>query len=170
MEAGCSEMEGFLAVVINMGLIQLPEIESYCSINWITTVPFFSRLFSFEQFEQIFWLLHVSPRDPDSPERRIGKVKMLLDLLVGNFKKSFAPGEKPFSRRDHGFRGRYGPKEYMPDKPTKYGIKAFTLAESEHGYVLDILVYTGSDTLASANSDYSTLPQPARVVLHLLAW
>jgi len=55
----------------------------------------------------------------------------------------------------------------MPDKPTKYGIKAFTLAESEHGYVLDILVYTGSDTLASANPDY-TLPQPPRVVLHLL--
>ena len=42
------------------------------------------------------------------------------------------------------------------------------MAESEHGYVLDILVYTGSDTLASANPDYSTLPQPARVVLHLL--
>ena len=62
-----------------------------------------------------------------------------------------------------GFRGRFGPKQYMPDKPTKYGIKAFTLAESEHGYVLDILVFTGSDTLASANPDYSTLPQPARV-------
>jgi len=162
-------MEGFLAVVINMGLIQLPEIESYWSTNWITTVPFFSRLFSRERFEQIFWLLHVSHGDPDSPERRIDKVKMLLDLLVGNFKKRFAPGRNlSVDETMVGFRGRFGPKQYMPDKPTKYGIKAFTLAESEHGYVLDILVYTGSDTLASANPDYSTLPQPARVVLHLL--
>jgi len=43
MEASYSEMEGFLAVVINMGLIQLPEIESYWSTNWITTVPFFTN-------------------------------------------------------------------------------------------------------------------------------
>ena len=57
----------------------------------------------------------------------------------------------------------------MPKKPTKYGIKAFTLAESEQGYILDILVYTGSDTLAHADSRYDSLPQPARVVMDVTA-
>ena len=33
--------------------------------------------------------------------------------------------------------------------------------------MLDILVYTGSDTLSTASPAYSSLPQPARVVLHL---
>jgi len=77
---------------------------------------------------------------------------MLLDLLVGNFRKSFAPGRNlSVDETMVGFHWRFGPKQYMPDKPTKYGIKAFTLAESEHRYVFDILLYTGSDTLASAN-------------------
>ena len=56
----------------------------------------------------------------------------------------------------------------MPNKPTKYGIKAFTLASSEHGYLLNILLYTGADTLSEANQDHAHLPQPARVVTHIL--
>ena len=67
-----------------------------------------------------------------------------------------------------GFRGRFGAKQYMPAKPTKYGIKAFTCAGSELSYVLNFLVYTGGDTLETPSSIYSTLSQPARIVLHLL--
>ena len=67
-----------------------------------------------------------------------------------------------------GFRGRFGAKQYIPSKPQKYGIKAFTMADSDRGYMLDILVYTGADTLINSDSRYSSYPQPARVVLHLL--
>ena len=162
-------MEALLAVVINMGLIQVPDIESYWSTNWISSIPFFSHLFARDRFEQIFWMLHVSRGDPGSEEKRIDKVKIILDLLVANFKKCFAP-ERNLSVDETmvGFKGRFGPKQYMPNKPTKYGIKTFTLADSKQGYVLDILVYTGGDTLDCASAEHSNLPQPARVVLHLL--
>lgn len=72
-------------------------------------------------------------------------------------------------RRWSGFMGGLALSSNMPKKPTKYGIKAFTLAESEQGYILDILVYTGSDTLAHADSRYDSLPQPARVVMDVTA-
>ena len=39
-----------------------------------------------------------------------------------------------------GFRGQFGAKQYIPNKPTKYGIKAFTLADSKNGYILDALI------------------------------
>ena len=67
-----------------------------------------------------------------------------------------------------GIRGRFGAKQYMPNKPTKYGIKAFTLASSDHGYMLNILLYTGADTLSHADPQYAQLPQPERVVRHLM--
>ena len=63
-----------------------------------------------------------------------------------------------------GFRGRFGAKQYIPNKPTKYGIKAFTLADSKNGYILDALIYTGADTLDLSDPQYSHLPQPARIV------
>ena len=56
----------------------------------------------------------------------------------------------------------------MPNKPIKYGVKAFTMADSTHGYILNILLYTGRDTLANKSSQYRDLPQPAQVVLHLV--
>ena len=90
----------------------------------------------------------------------------MLELLVANFQASYAPTRNlAVDETMVGFRGRFGPKQYMPKKPTKYGIKAFTLAESEQGYILDILVYTGRDTLDHADSQYANLPQPARVVM-----
>ena len=67
-----------------------------------------------------------------------------------------------------GFRGRFAPKQYIPSKPQKYGIKAFILADSANGYMLNIAVYTSADTLSKADPTYSTLSQPGQVVLHLL--
>ena len=50
-----------------------------------------------------------------------------------------------------GFCGRFGAKQYIPNKPTKYGVKAFTLADNLNDYILDILVYAGADTLQNAH-------------------
>ena len=58
-----------------------------------------------------------------------------------------------------GFRGRFGAKQYIPNKPTKYGIEAFTLADSKNGYIMDILLCTGGDTLDNSDSQQSHLPQ-----------
>jgi hypothetical protein len=33
------EMEGFLAIIVNMGLIQLPDIESYWNTSWVGHIP-----------------------------------------------------------------------------------------------------------------------------------
>ena len=164
-----TEMEGFFGVIINMGLIQLPNLEAYWSTSWTGRIPFFGMVFSRNRFQQIFWMLHVSTEDPQHPGKRINKVKDIVDILISNFQQSFKPGRNlAVDETMVGFRGRFGAKQYMPAKPTKYGIKAFTCADSELGYVLNILVYTGGDTLDIASSAYSTLPQPARIVLHLL--
>ena len=56
----------------------------------------------------------------------------------------------------------------MPKKPVKWGIKAFSLADSSNGYLLNILLYTGAETLFGTIEQFSALPQPARVVLHLV--
>ena len=161
-----AEMEGFFGVIINMGLIQLPTLESYWSSTWTGKIPFFSRAFPRNRFEQIFWMLHVSR---GSPGKKISKVKDVLDMLLANFQNSFVPDRNlSVDETMVGFRGRFGSKQYMPSKPTKYGIKVFTLADSTQGYIMKCLVYTGGDTLDEADLSHSMLPQPARIVLHLL--
>ena len=67
-----------------------------------------------------------------------------------------------------GFKGVVGFRQYCPLKPSKWGLKSFVLADSETGYVLDIIPYTGAETndifLYACDS---TLPQLARIVLAL---
>ena len=50
--------------------------------------------------------------------------------------------------------------QYMPQKPTKWSIKAFTLLSS--------LVYTGGQTLENADPTYQSLPQPVHVVMDVM--
>ena len=65
-----------------------------------------------------------------------------------------------------GFRGS---TQYTPNKPIKWGIKAFTLADAKTGYMLNILVYTGTQTLDHADPQFAHLPVLCRSVLHLVS-
>jgi hypothetical protein len=54
-----TEMKAFLGIIINMGLIPLPDIKESWSIQWMTRIKFFGDVMSRDRFLQIFWMLHV---------------------------------------------------------------------------------------------------------------
>ena len=140
------EMRAFFAIILNMRLIEAPTLEGYWTTAWESEIPFFRKVMSRDRFLQIFWMLHVG----DGP-RRADKVQALMDTLLGNFQSAYYPSQNvAVDETMVGFRGRFVARQYMPNKPTKYGIKAFTLASSEHGYMLNIQLYTGADTLTPA--------------------
>ena len=62
------------------------------------------------------------------------------------------------------FKGRLIFKQYMKDKPTKWGITVFVLADSPTGYVKRLQVYTGKG-LDNSGTDVELC---TRVVLYLL--
>jgi len=62
------------------------------------------------------------------------------------------------------FKSRLGFKQYMKDKPTKWGIKVFVLADSKSGYVKRIQIYTGKNSVLSKNE----VGLASNVVLELL--
>ena len=120
-----------------MGLIDIPTLEGYWSTSWESEIPFFRRVMPGDRFLQIFWMLFVG-----EGEGRVDKVKKLCDALITNFQANYKPSQNmAVDETMVGFRGRFGPKQYMPNKPVKYGIKAFTLASSDEGYLLNLLLY-----------------------------
>ena len=52
-------MKAFVGVILNMGIIQLQNLQDYCSTNPTSSIPFFRSVFSRDQFFQIFWMLHL---------------------------------------------------------------------------------------------------------------
>lgn len=43
------------------------------------------------------------------------------------------------------FKGRFFAKQYMPKKPSQWGLKALVCAESETGYLLEAEIYLGKE-------------------------
>ena len=85
-----TELEGFLAIVINMGIVSVPAVEDYWKTSWISEVPFFSRVMARDRFMLIFWMLHVS-HSTVSPPKCIEKIKLFLELMLTRFQANYAP-------------------------------------------------------------------------------
>jgi hypothetical protein len=60
------------------------------------------------------------------------------------------------------FRGRLGFRQYLPAKPTKYGIKVKIRADSENGYCNEFEIYTGKSDFVGFAGRYCRKPRRPR--------
>ena len=95
-----------------------------------------------------FWhLVDEKNADQDKTEK-LYKVRPLLNSVLAKFKHYYYPAQK--ISIDEGMipaKNRLGIKQYIKDKPTKWGIKTFILADSSNGYLYAAEVYCGKLTM-----------------------
>lgn len=78
---------------------------------------------------------------------RIHKTKMLIDHARKTFKSTFIPNKNLcIDESIVPFEGRLIFKQYLPKKRNRFGIKLFVLCDVETGYIVDFIVYCGSET------------------------
>ena len=105
------------------------------------------------RFELLLRFLHLNdsrqqPSKGDPHYDKLYKIRPMLDKVVHQFKSTYLPTcNLSVDESIIGFKGRLSFVQYMPQKPTKWGIKAWVLAESESGYVWNIKIYTGKTKL-----------------------
>lgn len=103
------------------------------------------------RFEEISCYLHFND-SVSEPARgtngfdRLYKVRPVVDYVKNKFLNSFLPSKN--LSVDEGmiaYKGRISFRQYMPNKPSKYGIKVWMLADSSNGYVLHFNTYLGKE-------------------------
>ena len=152
------EMKGFIAVILNMGIVQLTNLKDYWSTDDTTNFPFFRSVFSRDRFFQIFGMLHVG--DPDSITKR-DKIQPFLDRLCSVFESAYTPSQAiAVDESVVSFKGRVSFRQYLKGKPHPWGIKAFVLSDSKTGYLQRVCVYYGKETQLVDNDH----PHTVRVV------
>ena len=165
------EMKAFIGVVMLMGICRLPTIEMYWSANHPLITPGISNTMPRIRFEQILRFLHLNDNAQQVSHGQPGydplfKVRPLLDLLSRRFESEYTTHEEvSIDEAMIPYKGRLGFKQYMKDKPTKWGIKAFVLADARNGYVKRFQVYTGKNAALDASQGGLC----TRVVLELLS-
>ena len=156
-----------------MGILKLPRLEMY----WSTQHPLvatcrLSKIMSTVRFQQIFrgfFHLNIAPcRFPlcfSLGMIRLFKVRKLLDLVSPKFEQEYVPNKQvTIDEAMIPFKGRLFFKQYMRDKPIKWGIKVFVLSDARNGYIYRLQVYTGKDV-----NNVSDIGLCSKVVLDIMS-
>ena len=139
------EVEVFLGLVLLTGLIQKKgRISSYWSQNPLISTPFFNQTMSRDRFQLITTFLHFNDNEamPSNCNDKLYKIRPVFDYLVNKWRALYSLGEH--IAIDEGmlkWRGRLSFRVYNKDKPTKYGIKAYILADSSSAYCWNVNIY-----------------------------
>ena len=141
------ELKIFLGLTLTTGLlVKRGHLSDYWSKNPILCTPFFGQTMSRNRYQNILKFLHFNnnaTRPSDSTDK-LYKLRPIHDKVVENWRTLYNPGEQ--TSIDEGmlkWRGRLSFRVYNKDKPTKYGIKAYILADSNSGYCWNMDIYDG---------------------------
>ena len=123
---------------------------------------------SSRRFELLLKFLHLndSRKQPGRAEPgydKLYKVRPILDVVLEQFKVNYTLSENvSIDESMIGFKGRLAFLQYMPNKPHKWGMKAWVLADAANGYTWGWQLNTGKESVPSV------LGLSHRVVLELL--
>ena len=149
------DMKLFLFINIMFGLHQLPEYSHYWSTDPLLGVPAVSSCMPRGRYEKISKYFHLNdntlrvPRDDDRYDP-IYKVRPLYETVRMNCVEKYRPGRDiSVDEAMVAFTGRLHFKQYIKNKPTRWGIKIWCIAD-QSGYLLDFQVYTGKGAVAAS--------------------
>ncbi|KAG7219363.1 hypothetical protein INR49_019095 [Caranx melampygus] len=143
----------FLAIVIFTGLVSVHHRSDYWRTKWPYNFPFPSEKMTRDRFEAILWSLHLSdPKEDEENEKkrntpkydRLFKIKPLYTEMVDACKAYFQPYQNlSIDERMVASKACIRLKQYIKNKPTKWGYKLYVLADSSTGYTCNFFVYSG---------------------------
>ena len=145
------EMKALFGVCVIMGINQLPRVEDYWKDDPFIGNEGIKRTMPRNRFQETLQFLHFAdlmknPAPGEEGYDRLFKVRPVLNATLENSQRCYSPNKH--IAVDEGmiaFKGRLSFRQYMPAKPTNYGIKVWTAADSKNGYVVNFDVYLGSE-------------------------
>lgn len=133
------EMKAFIGCMIVMGIHQLPALKHYWSSDPFLRVESVASIMTANRFKKLIENVHCNdnetqPAKSDPAFDKLHKVKPILDLLNANNRSIYKPsGVVTVDESMIPFKGRYILKQYMPNKPVKWGYKVWCLCDSYTG-------------------------------------
>jgi len=137
-ETNEGELKGFIGMLILMGLVKKTKLTSYWKQNDLLSTPFIADLMPISRFFMIYHSLCLRPLDNERNLSGIFKFSLMRDHVIENSQKEYQPRkELSLDESIIPFCGKHSWKLYMPNKPIKYGFKAYVLTEAKSGFVLN---------------------------------
>ena len=138
-DTSVNEIKAFVGLLILQIVNSKSQNSMYFSNRESISTPFLPKIMSGRRFNLILKFLPLADNSqitPDSPQRKLAKIKLFIDLLLPKFRKNFIPYKQIcIDESLLGWKGMLCWVQYMPSKRKKFGIKFYVLCDSKTGYV-----------------------------------
>lgn len=169
-EVGMDELKAVIGLIYLAGLYKSARQnvqDLWCNDG--TGIPIFAMTMSLRRF--IFIVNHLRFDDVDTRQERLSQDRLapfrkLFEEFVSRCQLHYTPFENlTLDEELVAFRGRCKFRQYLPNKPAKYGIKIFALVDAKTFYSLNLEIYLGEQP----EGPYKVSNKPHDVVDRLVA-
>ena len=138
-------LKAFIAILLVSNYVDLPRRPMYWEHNEDTHNTTVSSLLSRNRFDEIMQNLHLADNSNLDKEDKFAKVRPLIDKLNEQCLANYLPEQSvSIDESMVAYFGRHGCKQYMRNKPVKFGYK-FWVAATLLGYAIQFYPYAGKD-------------------------
>lgn len=139
------EINRLIALLIYFGLVKVGvNTDRYWSTKSLYNGLWASAIMPRIRFRALMALLHVVDPGAENPGDKLCNVESFIDYFKSRCLELYQPRQQlAIDERMVKSRHRSGIRQYIKDKPTKWGIKLWVLADSSNGYTIDFNVYIG---------------------------
>lgn len=158
-----SEMKAFFGVCLAMGILKLPLVEMYWQKKFsLFEVNDWSSAMSRNRFNSIMRYLKFCDEQVDKPAVEPGqpgydklyKVRRFLSMLLPKYEREWISSQwLAIDEQIIPYRGRVGFRQFIANKPNRFGIKVWAMADAKTGYILKQQIYTGKNLTAVNNTE-----------------
>ncbi|XP_066260986.1 piggyBac transposable element-derived protein 4-like [Euwallacea similis] len=114
-------------------------------VNDGTGVDIFRSTMPLKRFQILVACLRFDCAGTRNDRRRIDKlapIRAIFERFINHCQECYIPSEyMTIDEKLEAFRGRCGFRQYIPNKPAKYGIKVFALVDARTFYIFNLEVY-----------------------------
>ncbi|XP_049809536.1 piggyBac transposable element-derived protein 4-like [Schistocerca nitens] len=147
IDLSCDDIKKFIGICLVMSIVHVPNTRDY----WgeVTGTHLIKTTMTVNQYEQIRKFLHFNDNSAMIPRGekghdRLFKIRPIIELMRSRFQT--IPVEECVSVDEQicSTKARSCLKQYMPNKPHKYGYKLFVISGIS-GYAHDFEIFTGDE-------------------------
>ena len=145
-ETSPKEIRELIALLLYQGLVPVSTFSRYWSTKTLYHGLWARKIMKRDRFTALMSMLHIVDPDTENKADKLRKVSEFVDIFKQKCKSLYQPKQQiSVDERLVKSKHRSGIRQYIKNKPVKFGIKLWVLADSSNGYTCDFNIYAGKN-------------------------